>query len=232
MRIEVGRKSLLAMLLATLLFAGCGQTGSETSAADDANPAPPAASDPETGQGLVDTVKTMVSEPEFILPEGTSLTARLVPTLSTETHAVGDPFEATLAESLTADGKVVAPAGSSLRGVVVEADRGGRVDGRAHIAIQLTELSVARDRRVEISTDSVTRTAPATKGKDAQKIGIGAGVGAAIGAIAGGGKGAAIGAAAGGGAGTGAVLATRGAPAEIPSETVLSFRLLHAVKIS
>lgn len=231
MRIEINRKCLLATMLATVLVVGCGQTSGEESTADDASQAPPLASDPAQRRGLMDTVKAMIAEPELILPEGTVLTARLIPALSTETHAVGDSFDATLAESLIAGGEVVAPAGSSLTGVVVEADKGGRVDGRARIGVQLTELRTAGDRRIEISTDAVARTAPATKTKDAQKIGIGAGVGAAIGAIAGGGKGAAIGAAAGGGAGTGAVLATRGAPAEIPSETVLSFRLRHAVKI-
>jgi hypothetical protein len=73
--------------------------------------------------------------------------------------------------------------------------------------------------------------ARATKGRDAMKIGIGSGVGAAIGAIAGGGMGAAIGAAAGGGAGTGVVLATRGAPAVIPSESVLHFALRSPITV-
>jgi hypothetical protein len=70
-----------------------------------------------------------------------------------------------------------------------------------------------------------------TKGDDAKKVGIGAGVGAIIGAIAGGGKGAAIGAGVGAGAGGGAVAATRGKPAEIASETRLTFRLLDPVEV-
>ena len=52
--------------------------------------------------------------------------------------------------------------------------------------------------------------APATKGEDATKIGIGAGAGAVIGGIVGGKDGAAKGAVIGGGAGTGVVLATKG----------------------
>ena len=52
--------------------------------------------------------------------------------------------------------------------------------------------------------------APATKGEDATKIGIGAGAGAVIGGLVGGKDGAAKGAAIGGGAGTGVVLATKG----------------------
>ena len=46
-----------------------------------------------------------------------------------------------------------------------------------------------------------------------------------IGAIAGGGKGAAIGVGVGGGAGAGDVLLTRGQPAELPSETRMTFHL-------
>jgi hypothetical protein len=106
------------------------------------------------------------------------------------------------------------------------------VKDRASLAIQLTRLHTASGRVVEISTSTITREAKATKGKDAAKIGIGSGVGAAIGAIAGGGKGAAIGAAAGAGAGTGVVLATRGEPAVIPSETVLNFALRAPVTVA
>jgi hypothetical protein len=63
-------------------------------------------------------------------------------------------------------------------------------------------------------------------------VGIGAGVGAAIGAIAGGGKGAAIGAGAGGAAGTGTVLATRGDPAVLPSESLITFKLQAPVTVT
>jgi hypothetical protein len=96
----------------------------------------------------------------------------------------------------------------------------------------LTGLHTTGGNFVEISTNSISREAKATKGKDATKIGIGSGIGAAVGAIAGGGKGAAIGAAAGAGAGTGVVLATTGDPAVIPSETVLVFELRSPALVS
>jgi hypothetical protein len=113
------------------------------------------------------------------------------------------------------------PAGE---GRVIDADKGGRVKGRASISVQLTKLHVG-GKAVQIATNTIEREARATKGKDAAKIGIGSGIGAAIGAIAGGGKGAAIGAGAGAAAGTGVVLGTRGAAAVIPSESVLIFEL-------
>jgi len=59
----------------------------------------------------------------------------------------------------------------------------------------------------------------------------GAILGAAIGAIAGGGKGAAIGAGIGGGAGAGDVLLTHH-PAELPSETEVTFRLKNPVPLT
>lgn len=127
-------------------------------------------------------------------------------------------------------GKQVVPKGATVSGRVADVDAGGRVRGRATITVELTGLH-AGGQVVPISTDSFVKEAAATKKKDAAKVGIGAGLGAAIGAIAGGGKGAAIGAAAGGGAGTAAVLATRGDPAEIPSETVLTFKLATPVSV-
>jgi len=84
----------------------------------------------------------------------------------------------------------------------------------------------------DIATNNVSVNATTSKTKDATKVAIGTGVGAAIGAIAGGGKGAAIGAATGAGAGTGVVLATRGDPAEIPSEAVLDFSLSSPVTVN
>lgn len=165
-----------------------------------------------------------------VLPEGTQLRVRVIPTLSTETLKGGETFDATLAEPLEIGGRVIAPRGASATGKVVEADSGGRVRGVAHLSLQLTSLTV-NGKTVAIVTDTVTQEARTTKSKDAAKVGIGSGVGAAIGAIAGGGKGAAIGAAAGGAAGTGLVLATRGEPAVVPSETVLSFSLKAPVQI-
>jgi hypothetical protein len=166
------------------------------------------------------------------LESGTALKVRTLTTLSTKSHDSGDAFEAFLATPLVADGATVARQGAAVRGVVVEADPGGRVKGRAHLTVRLTELETATGDWVDIDTHAIVRWAPGSKRRDAAKIGIGSGVGAAIGAIAGGGKGAAIGAGAGAGAGTGAVLATRGKPAVIPGETVLTFQLRAPLETS
>ena len=76
-------------------------------------------------------------------------------------------------------------------------------------------------------TSPIGNEAAANKGKNAAKIGIGAGAGAGIGAIAGGGKGAAIGGLIGAGAGT----LMKGDAAVLPAETVLGFELRSPLTI-
>src|SRR5262249_29779470 len=168
----------------------------------------------------------------FTVREGTSITITTAKTLTTKLDKNGDRFTASL-ESPIVDGDwVIAKRGALVEGEIVNSDPGGRVQGRAVLTVKLRSLQLADGRKVALSTSSYTKEAKATKKKDAAKVGIGAGIGAAIGAIAGGGKGEAIGAAAGGGAGTGVVLATRGDPAEIPSESQLTFRLQGPITVT
>src|SRR4030095_3236226 len=82
-----------------------------------------------------------------------------------------------------------------------------------------------------IDTNSVHRVSSAHKNRNIALIGGGAGLGAAIGAIAGGGKGAAIGALAGGGAGTAGAAATGKKHVRIPAESLLTFRLAAPVRL-
>jgi len=182
------------------------------------------------GSGAFSTAK--VRSNPVTLPEGTPLAVRTTNTLSTNTQESGQTFTAHLEQPLVLNGREIVPKGAEVEGKIVESDKGGRVKGRATLAVQMTRLHTPGGNVVEISTGTITREANATKGKDAAKIGIGSGVGAAIGAIAGGGKGAAIGAAAGAGAGTGVVLATHGGSAVIPSETVLRFALRASVTVA
>jgi len=168
----------------------------------------------------------------FTLASGRGLSVWTSSTLSTKTNKSGETFTASLSQPIVDGDWVIAKKGAAVEGVIVSADPGGRVKGVASMTVALKRLTLADGRTVQLSTSSFTQRARSTKKKDAAKIGIGAGIGAAIGAIAGGGKGAAIGAGVGGGAGTGVVLATRGDPAQIPSEARLNFRLASPVKIS
>jgi hypothetical protein len=167
----------------------------------------------------------------FTIRAGAQISIFTARELSTKTVKDGDLFTASLARPIVDGDWVIAKRGATVQGVVVNSDPGGRVKGRASMTVKLRSLQLADGRTVDLSTSSYTKEAKGTKRKDAMKIGIGAGIGAAIGAIAGGGKGAAIGAGAGGGAGTGLVLATRGDPAVIPSESQLTFRLKGPITV-
>ena len=168
------------------------------------------------------------------LPEGAALSIRTTNTLSTKVNQTGERFSGSLEEPLVVEGSVIAPQGATVTGVIADSDPGGRVKGRARLGVRLTGIETTSNGSnvaKEITTNTVWFEARATKGKDAAKIGIGAGVGALIGGLVGGGKGAAIGAGAGGGAGTGVVLATRGDPAVIPAESVLTFALAAPITV-
>jgi hypothetical protein len=146
---------------------------------------------------------------EMTIPAGTELALDLASAVGSDTSKVEDTVRATLRQAILVGGREVLPTGTEVVGTVTDADRSGRVKGRAHIAFRFNSLE-HRGTRYDIETQPISRQAEATKGEDATKIGIGAGAGAAIGALLGGGDGAAKGAAIGGAGGTGVVLATRG----------------------
>jgi hypothetical protein len=219
------------VLGAGLFWTGCAPTPSETqqaeAAAETAEQAPGVAN--RFAPARQQAAPRAPQPVRLSIAEGTQLRVRTTTALSSKSAQTGQSFTANLVEPLSADGRVLAPAGATVTGVVADSDPGGRVKGVARLVVRLTQVQLADGRTVEIQTNSIAREAAPTKKKDATKIGIGSGVGAAIGAIAGGGKGAAIGAASGAGAGTGVVLATRGDPAVIGSESVLTFTLRSPV---
>ncbi len=166
------------------------------------------------------------------LQAGTNLNVRLLETLSTNHNYTGDTFRGTLESPIVLDGFIIADKGSKVLGRIVNAQKAGRIEGLSDLTLALSEINTTDGQRVRIETSSFDKKGPNSMGEDSAKIAGGAALGAIIGAMAGGGKGAAIGAGAGGAAGTGTVLATRGKPAVIPSETRLSFRLTNPVTIT
>lgn len=174
-----------------------------------------------------------VVEPRTVtLPAGLGIMVRLNHTVSTERNQAGDDFQAVLDEPLIVEGLVVAEKGAQVQGKIVQADRAGRIKGRALLVMELTSLATQDGQLLDIETQYVEQEGRSTQKKDAAKVGIGAGIGAAIGAVIGGGKGAGIGAATGAGAGAGTVAATRGEPVVLRPETRLKFRLNQAVSVT
>ena len=217
----MNRKSafLASLSLACALVTGCNQSP----AADAADGEAPA----ESG-GFFSSMFS--GPPPTVVPAGTPLRVRTTTTLSTDANGAGESFVAHLEEDLVIDGKIVARKGAQVDGRITASDKGGRVKRVASMGVTIDAVETV-DGKVDVAADDYVKVAKKTHGKDAQKIGIGAGVGAAIGAIAGGGDGALKGAGVGGGAGTGAVLATRGDPAVIASESVLTLTLQAPVSV-
>jgi hypothetical protein len=161
---------------------------------------------------------------EFVLPAGMTLPLELKSAVGSDVSAVEDTVRATLSRGVAMNGEEVLPAGTELAGTVTEAERAGRVKGRARVAIQFTSLRYDSE-RLPVQSEPIAQEAEATKGEDATKIGLGAGAGAVIGGILGGKGGAVKGAAIGGAAGTGAVMATRGKEVRLEPGTELTARL-------
>jgi hypothetical protein len=167
----------------------------------------------------------------IVVASGTKLPVRLAQALNSGKNKAGDKFEAVLDQDLAVEGLTVAPRGSVLVGKLVSVEGSGRVEGLARMSLTLTEIRIGGESH-PIDTDTLSFQAESTVKQDATKIGVGAGIGAAIGAIAGGGKGAAIGAATGGGAGTAVVLATKGKEVAFAAEQKLTFTLKQDLAVT
>ena len=167
---------------------------------------------------------------ELTIHAGTTLQATLTTPLASDTSKVEDAVRATLKSSVSIDGVELLPTGATISGHVTKALQAAKVKGRALIAFRFNSFDTHSGPE-HMSTETITREAASTKGKDATKIGIGAGAGAIIGGIVGGGSGAATGAAIGGGAGTATVLATRGDEVSLPAGTPVTVTLTAPLTI-
>jgi BON domain len=180
-------------------------------------PAPPAPPQP--------VVKTVT------LPVGTVIPIRMTDSLDSANAQPNQTFRGSLAGDLIADGMVAIPQGASVTGRVVDAKDAGHFSGSSLLSIELTSIN-AHGQRVQVVTDSYSKQGSGRGANTAKKAGGGAALGAIIGALAGGGKGAAIGAAAGGGLGAGVNGVTRGQQVQIPSETLVNFRLQSPINVT
>lgn len=168
------------------------------------------------------------ANPGVTVPAGTALKVTLDADVSTKDKVVGDTFDATLAEEVSVDGKVIFPAGSKISGHVAEAERPGKMSGRGKMVLSYDSIS-ANGKSVALDV-----MGPAIEGKsgttsDAAKVVGGAAVGAILGKVLGGkaGTGAAIGAAAGGVA----AMTSRGPDPVIKAGAPVALALDHAVTV-
>lgn len=167
---------------------------------------------------------------DITLASGTTIPIRMTQTLSSANAQVGDSFSGTVASDIVSDGVVVIPQGTGVSGRVEAVQEAAHFKGNSLLTISLDRVN-RRAGSVAVTTEPYTVQGKGRGKNTAEKVGGGAALGAILGGIFGGGKGAAIGAAAGGGAGAGANAITRGEQVQIPSESMVRFRLSSPVSL-
>jgi hypothetical protein len=164
------------------------------------------------------------------VPAGTRILIRTVDAIDSSKQKAGFRFTATLETNLQAEDKVAAPRGTTIYGRLAQASSAGRMSGSSELTLELTDI-VINGTAYPLLTSTYELKGKGEGGNTAKKVVGGAGLGALIGGIAGGGKGAGIGAAAGAATGTAVAASKKGQQLQIPSESLLEFRLEQPVSL-
>lgn len=164
------------------------------------------------------------------VPAGTRILIRTTDAIDSNKQKAGYRFTSTLETNLQAEDTVVAPRGTTVYGQLTQASSAGRMKGGSELTLELTNI-VINGTAYPLLTSTYEVKGKGEGGSTAKKVVGGAGLGALIGGIAGGGKGAGIGAAAGAGAGTAVSAAKKGEQIQIPSESLLEFRLEQPISL-
>jgi hypothetical protein len=212
----------MSVLIRTIALASalgavaCGATTSSN---------PPVYSPPETSNRPTTTAPSGPVEVNDSsrgqIPAGQELDVRLQSTLSSETAAVEQRFEATTAVDVMQNGRVLIPAGSTVRGVVSGVKKAGRIDRTGSLTLSFDEM-VVNGRSIPIRGMATNVFESGGIREEGGTAGVGAGAGAVIGGILGGVKGAVVGAVIGAG---GAIAATDGKDITLPAGSIIRIRL-------
>ena len=173
--------------------------------------------------------------PEFVdltVPSDAVLGLQIERTVSSELARVEDKVDARVTRDVRVSDRIAIPAGSTVRGSVTEVDRGGRMKGKARLAIRFHTIVLADGTELAMKTDPVVREGQSPTGESAAKVGGAAIGGAILGAILGGGKGAAIGAATGAAGGTAAAMTNDRNPATLAAGTTVTVRMQAPVTVT
>ena len=218
-----------------------GSPNPDSSLALDPTPTPaptpartPAPSRPRTSPPRTNPTPTPRPAPTpagTTVAAGTQLRITFPSEVSTKNKVAGDSFSATLAEDVMVNGRVVFPAGSTVNGHVVEAERPGKSSGRGRMVLAYDSIS-AYGKSYSIDTVGAPIEGKSGTSSDAVKVVGGAAAGAILGKVIGGGGGdAAKGAAAGAAAGTAASLLTRGPDPVVKAGQTLTVSMDRSVTV-
>lgn len=202
----------------TLKFAvAFALAGAVACASSNSNPASVPSNAPTTVSGSTSGV----------IPVGQEIDVRLQQPLSSASAKVEDRFETTTVVDVRQDGRVLIPAGSTVRGQITSVSPAGKIDRSGKLTMSFDRLTIG-GRNYEIR--AMATQAFESKGirEEAGTVGAGGAVGAIVGGIIGGVRGALIGAAIGAG---GVIAATDGKDVELAAGTVLRLRFDSALDL-
>lgn len=168
---------------------------------------------------------------EVNIPAGTNLSVRINQHLSVKTNRAGDRFDGEIAEPVLGDNNTaVIPRGTPVEGMIVASHKRGHFKGASILELRLTSLTL-NGTPYHLDTRDLTRTKKGKGKRSAAFIGGGSGLGMLIGGVATGGTGLLIGGLAGAGAGTAAAGLTGNRDIEIPSESIVRFKLANDLAV-
>jgi hypothetical protein len=173
--------------------------------------------------------------PEFVdlqIPADSVLGLQVERTVTSELARVEDKVSARVTRDVRVGSRVAIPAGSVVAGSVTEVDRGGKMKGKARLAVRFHTVTLGDGTQLPIRTDVVVREGESPAKETAAKVGGAAIGGAILGAILGGDKGAAIGAGVGAAGGTAASLANDRDAATLPAGTNVTVRVQQPVTVT
>ena len=170
------------------------------------------------------------SKKKIPVPAGTRILIRTIDPIDTTKQKTGYRFTASLETNLQVENTVVAPRGTTVYGRLAQASSAGKMSGSSQLTLELTDI-VINGTPYALLTSTYEIKGKGEGKKTAGKILGGAGLGALIGGIAGGGTGAAIGVVAGAAGGTAIAASKKGEQLQIPSESLLEFRIEQPVSL-
>lgn len=232
-----------AALAVVLSVAGCSRNKNQQAAnqtpasaqpssqsAANGNPPPPPAD--QTASGAQSGAPQSPPPPAAVdIPAGTRVRVRIDQDLGSRISQAGETFSATVAAPVVIDGQTVIPRDARAEGTVIDARPLGHFKGGALLELRLERVRTQWG-SYPVQTSTMERVERGKGKRTGLFAGGGAGFGALVGGLAGGGKGALVGAVAGAGAGTAGSAMTGNHQIFLPAETLITFRLEHAVHVT
>ena len=191
-----------------------------------AQPAPVPQGNPAPGAGPI------IRPADVNIAAGTTLPIRINQHISVKSSRSGDRFTGEVVEPIIgASNQVVIPQGTRVEGVVDASHRRGHFKGSSILSLRLTSMYL-NGTQYPLDTRNSVRTKKGKGKRSAAFIGGGAGLGMLIGGVATGGVGLLVGGLAGAGAGTAIGGLTGNRDIDIPSESIIRFRLADDLTIA